>query len=249
MCKVHREEAVDFQDAVNRRVNIYRNTAFYDGKHHPAHGDADPEWAEVLDRLKEIYDRYRDDSCTAAFEAEGLTLLWPYLEARLRRGRGREGPRPERPYECWTYDYRREDRLSIHIANVYQPGSPLSDMRIPFAASLIRMLCDSRTQRPGVEVVRCGSWLNSMRPFQALFPEQWMQSAQLAPDIRYTMGHWGQFIDRRGDFHARNGERFRASGELPFPCLGCECPIEEALAHLETHFPEAMAYNADRGTV
>lgn len=248
--KVLHEGEGDFARAVNTRVNIYRNTSLYDGQNHPAHGEVGPEWGEVLGRLKEIYDRHRDDPSSAtnclsvaAFEAEGLALLWPYLEGRLRRGREQGGSRPDRPYECWTFDYNRPDRLSIHIANVYRPRSPLSDMRVPFAASLVRLLRDSRTRRPEVEVVRCGSWLNSMPPFQALFPETWMQSARPSPEVRYTMGHWGQFEDRRGDFHTRNGAAFREMGTFPYACLTCECPIEEVLAHLKARFPEAQGFS------
>lgn len=236
-----------FAEIVNRRVNIYRNTALYDGKRHPANEDVGPEWTEVLRRLQEVYDRHSDDPSTDGLEAEGLALLWPYLEARLQAdGRGK-APGPDRPYECWTFNYDREGRIAIHIANVYRPKSPLSEMRVPFAASLIRLLRDSRVRRPDVEVVRCGSWLNSAPRFQAMFPASWMQSARPNPDIRYTMGHWGQFFDRRGDFHTRNGAAFRATGQLPFPCSTCECRIEEALAHLETAFPEAVGDRGGRG--
>ncbi|MSS73292.1 MAG: hypothetical protein EXS64_17650 [Candidatus Latescibacteria bacterium] len=120
-------------------------------------------------------------------------------------------------------------------------------MRVPFAASLIRLLEDSRAQRPEVAVVRCGSWLNSVPPFLALFPASWMENPRPSSEVRYGLGHWGQFADRRGDFHTRNGAAFRATGAFPNPPLTCECPIEEALAHLEMRFPEAVRYNADKG--
>ena len=244
--KVLREEqADDFAEVVNTLVNIYRNTAFYDGRHHPAHGDADPAWAEVLNGLEAVYDRHCDDP--TEFEMEGLALLWPHLEARLRQSSRNDGE--ERPYECWTYDYRREDRLSIHIYNVYQPRSPLSEMWIPFSTSLYRLLRDSQLRRPEVKIVRCGSWLNSVPPFQALFPKSWLESGQVYSQVRYTAGYWGQFTDRRGDFHARNGALFRATGAFPFPCMICECCIEEVLAHLACSFPETMVYNAERGYV
>jgi hypothetical protein len=246
--KALREGEADFAGVVNLRVNIYRNTGFYDGQRHPAHEDVGPEWAEVLRRLGEAYDRHRGSA--EAFETEGLALLRPHLGARLRRDRERgEQPR-DRPYECWTFDYGgKGDRLNLHIANVYRPRSPLSEMKVPFAASLIRLLRDSRLSRPGVEVARCGSWLNGMPAFQALFPERWGESARLAREVRYGMGYWGQFTDRRGDFHARNGAALRETGKFPFPSLTCECPIPEVLAHLDAGFPEAVQYNADRGYV
>ena len=73
--KILREGEPDFARAVNLRVNIYRNTSLYDGQNHPAHQDVGPAWAEVLDRLKGIYDRRRDDPSAEGFEAEGLALL------------------------------------------------------------------------------------------------------------------------------------------------------------------------------
>ncbi|MBI1925424.1 hypothetical protein HYR99_14380 [Candidatus Poribacteria bacterium] len=246
-----REGESHFEDAINVRVNIYRNTSLYDGVRHPSHEEVGPEWAEILERLRAIFDRYMNEPSTARLEEEGLDLLWPYL----RKHRNPPPPPESRPYECWSYDCRG-DGVNIHIANLYQPRSPLSDMRIPFAASLIRLLCDVRAERPEIEIVRCGSWLNSVPPFQALFPASWKQSAHLSPEVRYTMGHWGQFTDRRGDFHARNGARFRETGAFPFPNLRCECRIEEALAHLTGNFPQvaldadeigAVVYNAHRG--
>ncbi len=75
--KVMREGETDFAGVVNARVNIYRNTSLYDGKNHPAHGDAGPEWGETLGRLRAIHDRQAGDSSSAGFEAEGMALLWP----------------------------------------------------------------------------------------------------------------------------------------------------------------------------
>ncbi|MSS70775.1 MAG: hypothetical protein EXS64_04715 [Candidatus Latescibacteria bacterium] len=181
------------------------------------------------------------------FEEEGLALLWPYLEARIRQ----EGvpldllEKTDRPYECWSRDDKRE-RNNIHIDNLYRPKSPLSDMFIPFAASLIRLLRDAQAELPGIEMTHCSTWMNSSPKFQTLFPRRWMENAEAQREIGYTYGYWGQFMDRMGDFHARNGSKFRETGELPFPSLGCECLTEEVLAHLESHFPEAVRYNAER---
>ena len=236
-----REGESDFEALVNGRVNIYRNTSFYDGKHHPTNGEAAPEWTGILKELRAVFDHYMNALSTEQLEAAGLDLLLPYLKKRPDTL-----PPPEtRPYECWSYDYGG-DQLNIHILNVYQPRSPLSDMWIPFAASLIRLLQDSQVRRPDVEFVRCGSWLNSVLPFQKLFPECWKQSAEPRPEVRYTMGHWGQFTDRSGDFHARNGALFRETGEFPFANMQCECPIDEVLTYLKGNSPAAVECNRQR---
>ena len=231
----------DFEALVNGRVNIYRNTSLYDGKHHPANGEAAPEWTELLKELRTVFDRYMDAPSTKQLETAGVNLLLPHL----KKHRDALPPPETRPYECWSYDYGG-DQLNIHILNVYQPRSPLSDMWVPFAASLIRLLQDSQVRRPDVKVVRCGSWLNSVPPFQQLFPARWKQNAEPRPEVRYTMGHWGQFTDRLGDFHARNGALLREMGEFPFANLRCECPIDEVLAHLTEKCPDGVEYNRQR---
>ena len=129
------EGTESLEDVVNRRVDIYRNTRFFDGKTHPSTGEAGEEWTEILTRLGEIYERRKDDP-PHRFEAEGLAMLWPNLLLEA------DDPQKskKRPYECWTYDLRDAGTLNLHISNVYQPRSPLSEMRIPFAPSLLRMV-------------------------------------------------------------------------------------------------------------
>jgi hypothetical protein len=245
--RLARTGAEPFADVVNKRVNIYRNTSFYDGKHHPSRDNVGPVWAAVVDRLAALCSECKEDAATDGFEVVGLNLLWPFLEARLKKGG--DGPAGERPYECWSYDYTGSGRLNIHIDNVYRPRSPLSEMFTHFAASLIRMLLDSLARRPEITMVRCSSWMNSTPRFRSLFPQRWPKSAVMISDIGYTMGHWGQFMDRRGDFHVTNGERFRATGTLPYAASSCECGIIEALDHLTGRFPEAVAYNRRRTSV
>jgi len=242
-----REGLGDLDDTVNSRVNLYRNTVLYDGEHHPDKGYNDPDWNGIVAQLGEIFNQYDNDS--EAVETKGLELLWPLMEARIRE-KGTEKPRSEdRSHECWNHDYKQEGAVSIHIANVYQPKSPLSEMYTEFAANLIQLLKNSQIRRPEIKIVRCSSWMNSTPRFQMLFPKAWKESADLRKDIRYTMGSWGQFMDRSGRFHERNGAIFRETGKLPYASTGCHCMIEEALDHLESTFPEAVAYNESIGYV
>ena len=246
--KMVRDEGMSFADAVNKHVNIYRYTSFYDGEHNPATSDVGPPWQAMLGRLECIYDSHRSESTTASFEEKALSFLWPYLEERIRTvGNPIDAlRRHDRPYECWTCD-DREGELNIHVENVYQPRSPLSEMIVPFAASLVRMLRDSRARRPGIEIVRCSTWLNTEPRFQSIFPRCWVANASPRLEVRHTYGYWGQFTDRRGDFHARNGEILRETGDFAFPCTVCTSPLQDILDHLERHFHEAVRYNAERG--
>ena len=239
--KCVREEDIPFADAVNRRVNIYRHTSLYDGKHHPATDDVGSKWQGIVERLETIHDRHRSQASTAELEEEGLALLRPYLLARIQQEGDpiKQLQKTDRPYGCWSCGFTAA-RCSLHIDNVYQPKSPLSEMLIPFAASLMRLLRDSQLRCPQIELAHCATWLNSLLPFQSLFPKRWIESSVPKLKISYTMGHWGQFSDRTGDFHTGNGAKFRETGRLPFPELSCECPIDEILEHLEARFPQAL---------
>ena len=136
----------DLEDIVNVRVNLYRNTSLYDGNRHPAAGDEDPAWNEIVAKLGEIFNRHGNEPETV--ETKGLAVLWPLMEARIRE-KGNEQPGPEeRSHECWNCDYKHEGVVSLHIANVYQPRSPLSDMLVEFSASLIRLLRDAQVKKP-----------------------------------------------------------------------------------------------------
>ncbi|MXX14562.1 MAG: hypothetical protein F4Z86_14135 [Gemmatimonadetes bacterium] len=216
-------EGIAFEDAITSRVNVYRNTDFFDGEHHPARGYEDSDWDAYLMGLKAIFDRCEGE----AWEEEGLAYLWP----RVKKGYSRPSTKG-RPYECWTYD-DGDDYIAIHIGNVYQPKSPLSEMRDAFMGTLLQLLKDTQQRRSDVKTVRCGSWLNSAPPFQDLFPKSWRKSAIVSPKAGYTMGHWGQFMDRTGRFHIKNGAHLRATGEFLYPCSTCYAPIDEIVAHLE----------------
>ena len=230
-------ESADFVDAVNGRVNIYRNTDFYEGGSKvPARGHKDPKWDTYLVGLKEIFDRHPDAKNTEGLETEALAYLWPRVKKAYHLPSS-EG----RPYECWTFD-DGDDNIAIHIANVYQPKSPLSEMRVNFVAMLLKLLRDTMARRPEVVTVGCGSWMNSIKPFQEMFPPVWHEDPHKSPRSSFGMGHWGQFMDRTGRFHERNGQIFRETGDFPYASLWCSAPIGEVVAHIEAHFPEAVAF-------
>jgi hypothetical protein len=248
------EGASEFSDALIRRVNIFRHTDLYDGERNPSKESVGKAWYALIDGLERL-----SESNSQEFEEAGLELLWPHIEARLRQSDGDSEGLIERPYECWSSNVRDAgmvcdktgenvhrlpcSMVEIHIDNVYRPKSPLSEMKIPFAASLIRLLEDSQRSHPDVKTVRCESWMNSSPGFSVFFPESWTANVVPVDWINYEVSHWGQFEDRRGDFHLHNGERFRSTGKLPFRCTSCNSPIEEVLEHLRTRFPDAVSYN------
>ncbi len=241
------EGSSDFEGALNHRVNIFRNTRFSTGGVHPSKGDVIPEWTALLDRLRDVFDAHIDDPNT--LEEKGLEIFWPDIKAKVDTTGDPQEPREDRPYESWSCDYRGGERLNIHIFNTYAPESPLTSKKDAFAAALIRMLEDSKRNRPDIDTVACGSWLNSVPSFADLFPQAWADSAEGHREVRYTMGHWGQFTDRRGDFHDRNGQQFRETGEFPYESTVCQDHIDAILDHLYTNFPDAIAHNESVGYV
>jgi hypothetical protein len=233
----------DFENAFNERVNIFRNTSlFKDGKH-PSDGIVIPEWVAILEKVERIFNEHINNADTSQLEEKSLAVFWPVLHESVTARKPRKPTLEQRPYESWTFDYRHDDQISIHIGNTYAPDSPLSEKRIQFAAALIRLLEDSQQNRPDIKVVACGSWLNSVPTFLDLFTEEWKASGRASNKVRYTMGHWGQFTDRRGDFHARNGTKFRETGDFPYAALSCQDQIDPVLNHLRSSFPEALDHN------
>jgi hypothetical protein len=220
---------------VNTRVDLFRMTRMYRGDRHPSRDDTIPEWETLLSDLRAIFHRHADSTDTTDLEREALDLVWPHFELPSGAPASLQLPQ-DRPYECWTFNYDA-DRIHLHIYNVYRPHSPLGDMRPEFTASLLQLLKDSLVRRPDVQTVACGSWLNSVPTFLDLFPPAWAQSAVLSPEVRYTMGYWGQFTDRRGGFHHPNGNALRQTGNFRYPAQRCHCAIHEAIAHLDSHFP------------
>lgn len=233
-------DTTSLTEALNQRVNIYRLTDLYDGVHHPAQGDHDARWAWFVAELGRLYDRHR--ARPEAFEARGLEWLWPRLRARLgRASASASSARGARPFECWWFDHHGE-----HIANAYRPRSPLGEMWAPFGESLRRLLRHVREAHPHVSTVGCASWLNDVPRFAQLFPPAWSREATVIEPIDYTMGHWGQFTDRRGDFHFTNGRRLRETGRLPFRCLRCRCAMDELEEHLERVLARQEAPRGER---
>ena len=234
----------DIEKLLTYRVDIYRNTTLFDGKNKSMDRDLGPRWAKIIKQLKRMYHKHMGDPNSKGFETNGLELLRPLLRTAHWET---PGPGP-RPYECWTFNEHDGVRIDLHVVNIYQPRSPLSEMKVPFAASLMRLLQDTTTRQATINTVSCGSWLNSVPRFAAMFPRSWMDHTKSIDQIGYTMNHWGQFINRAGQFHPHNGSQFRQTERLPFPCLICQCPIIEAVNHLEANFPDAVAYNHEKNS-
>ena len=100
------------------------------------------------------------------------------------------------------------------------------------ARSLLKLLDDLEQDRPDIQIVQCGSWINSFEPFRSLFPPEWHENCRVSGPA-YTYGWWGQFMTHTGDFHYPNARHFRATGEFPFTCLVCSADRSSVREHVE----------------
>ncbi len=225
-----------FEELITTRVDIYRRTHLWDGKRHPAQGHPDPEWNDLVDRLQELFQNHRADETTQALEEAAYALLLPAMEQRLageRKGNLWEGAGqviPPTPYGSFSRDYA-EDRVYIHFTNMVQPKSPFWDMPT-LTRYLLKLLDDLEHDRPDIQIVQCGSWINNFPPFAALFPPEWHENSRVSGPA-FTYGWWGQFMTHTGDFHYGNAKRFRATGEFPYTCISCSADRDSVRGHVE----------------
>ena len=227
-------------EALEKRVDILRKTALYDGRH-PGMGLDPPiaEWNALKEQLIERIRARAADGDTADLEGECWALLRPHVEstfsARYEDYRGNA----HSPYNCWRYDFnpgaaQQPDGIQLHVANAFQPESPFSAANRPrIVGDLLRLLADATTAHPTAIVFRCSSWLNAFPPFLSLFPPSWAASYSAGEYSVGTYGHWGQYMDHRGAFHQRNAAALRSTGTHPYASGCCQCPIDEAVRHLE----------------
>lgn len=224
-----------YAPALTDKTPVYRLTTLYDGKRHPSDGKfSDSEWNALVAEFGAIRSRGAGEACEKACTEK----CWPLLEGRIAADAAEWPALKDWPFGFWRYDLLAQDpagaTAELHLANPFAPESPFKDVPAR-ARELARLLADACARCPDLVQVRCGSWLNSFAPFLAFFPEAYAQSAQPRPLV-YSKGWWGQFIDRAGSFHRRNGERLRATGRFPFASLTCACGVEDLKKHLKARF-------------
>lgn len=234
---LQRHEGMDFETAATNRVQIFRLTVFASDPRY-GRGEHPDGWQQVLDELRAAYEPHGADATSEAVEAEGLDLLWPHLEPAIERDVAEDEEWRKGSFGCFKYEYHSfyvepdsEDHLTLHVRNAYQPDSPFGHFD-EMVASLREIVSRAEQERPDVAMAQCATWLNGLPPFAKLFPQSWRDSARPgAPGNHF--GWWGQFMDRRGGFHAKNARQFRDTGQFPYTHLLCRCPVGDLRAHLE----------------
>jgi hypothetical protein len=227
------EDPVSVHESLDRYVDLYRKTRYYDGGLCPTdEGFVCQDWELVKYEIDSILQKHECDTSSRRFERDCLALLWPLMEPRLERDAQPLRKGPERTHGCWTHTIREQTQLSLHIANVYRPESPFDRMD-EFAGDLLSLIQEARASNPELDALFCATWMNHLPKFQALFPEDWIASFHDPCEYGNSNGTWGQYIDRRGGFHRKNAKRFRATGRHPLLLGGCKCDLDQAIRYLQ----------------
>lgn len=166
-----------------------------------------------------------------AFCDNALAWLTPRFD-RFDRGRD-ENPPPEPAwFGCFRAQAEDEGAASLHIYNACAPESPFDDMPALFD-DLRTCLAYLLTQHPDTKRIGCGSWINNLAPFQALFPAEYIDSlTPTDPDGKSGLGWWGQFLTRTGTLNEKRAAELRATGRFHYARLHGSCAVEPLQAHL-----------------
>ena len=235
------DSPVPISEALDLRVDILRKTTLYDGRH-PAMGldPPIPEWDGLKIRIEAGIRRSEGVTDAGGLEEACWEMLEPLVTPALPARHEESTKLLAGPYRCWRFGFLSRyhadpaltDCIDLHFANACCPESPFSVAhREDLLRSLHRMLTDARQAHPQARSVMCGSWLNRLPRFQALFPPAWTASFTPSEFSSGTAGHWGQYMNRTGAFHAHNASLLRATGKHPYPCGVSHCDVDDALRH------------------
>lgn len=137
------------------------------------------------------------------------------------------------PFGAFSYEPQEaQGYVALHFYNVYMPQSPFAQPG-RLLGSLRDIVADIDAR--GLAIARIGvdSWVNLLRPFQALFPSQYVDSiTPTDPDNKGGWGWWGQFIMRTGEFNEERAERLRQTRKFDFIRTHAECDFAAFRRHV-----------------
>ena len=206
----------------------FHNTHFRD-RAVPGH-HREPAWLAFAAALERRLAAGQALGLAELTEAVYGDLIAPVVEEGLRKDR----PTWAEPCPFGAFSYTLNgEYAALHFHNVYMPGSPFRE-----PAQLVRSLrdiaADLRRREPGIGRIGVDSWVNNLRPFQALFPPAYGGSlTPTDPDSKGGLGWWGQFILRTGHFNEERAQRLRQTRQFDFLRLHGECAFEDFCRHIE----------------
>lgn len=185
-------------------------------------------WRQLLSRVEPLFLQYTAEGNAKAFAREAATFVFPLVvEAELRH----RLTSTEQWFGCFRYDFQEKTKgVNLHFRNAYVPESPFADMSRLFA-SLKELIADIEARGLVPQTVGCGSWINNLAPFKALFPPSYTASLQpTSPEDKMGDGWWGQFISRKETLHKPRADLLRNELRFEFPRLRGDCSFAEFTA-------------------
>ena len=222
---------IPFLDALTDYVDIYRKTSFYNLSDLSETERLRPQWDGMVTQLEDVFNQHLAGERPAdQIEEAGLQLLWPHLVERIDRGLPIVDYKQDTTFGCFFFA-QTESAIDLHFVNKLRPVSPF-ERPLDRATELYELLRYCSEHHPQLKEIKFGSWLNEYPPYRRLFPPSWRVSGE---GKKYnSLGWWGQFMNRCGDFHRPNAKRFRETGDFPYQCEFHHCPTQDLEEHLVT---------------
>jgi hypothetical protein len=231
----HPEE--EFAFTLRNRVDIFRKTNINPEGLNPVGQYFNlPRWQEIENHLHEIFLMVKgDEKC---FEAWGFDYLKPTIESRCERDYFDQSKLAG--YQCGflRHNLKANDdgkTLGFHIANDCSPKSFFDDKS--YIKKCFNELLDIAEHKFNLTNISCASWLNSVPKWLSIFPQEWQNNlSEPDYDIKWHYGFWGQFINARGCFNAKNAAILRETGKMPFARRASFCSIKSMKKHLNENY-------------
>ncbi|HWE06315.1 MAG TPA: hypothetical protein VG274_06375, partial [Rhizomicrobium sp.] len=136
-------------------------------------------------------------------------------------------------FGAFAYD-ASEDYVALHFHNAYRPDSPF-DHGEDLRRSLRTIVDDIRARELKIARIGVDSWINSVAPFQSLFPQAFAASLEPTdPDNKGGHGWWGQYISRTGTLNEKRAQRLRETRQFDVVRTHGECAYELFRMHVES---------------
>jgi hypothetical protein len=188
-------------------------------------------YAEILTTLSRLYEQHQSDTTPKGFSETAADCL-ESLVKEYEQGFQAHPPNDIRWSGCFgfTVSHGKGSNAALHFYNARWPHSPFRDVS-RLMNDLQQCLETLRSQYPRVKGVSCGSWINNLPSFLALFPERYRISLHpTSPDGKNGMGWWGQFIRHDGLLNGTRAEQLRQRGDFPYVRKFGFCPLAELVA-------------------
>jgi hypothetical protein len=186
-------------------------------------------WPAIRNGLVQCLDECKNESELPTMTGSCMEYIQPILRARFKK----DYHFPKRAFHCWWYTIHDDAAtVALHLVNAYQPESPFAHLE-HFITTMLQAVEHAVAIYPTVKLVICGSWLNGLRKFQALWPESFRKSQKILNESGgFGPGAWGQYMNNSGNFHEEKAAILRRTGKHPFPLTEGGSPVDEVIAHL-----------------